>query len=129
MPGRVHILVRVSLLTAFSLLLFCCNSREGEVKRGVKFAKRRIEEVERNPMARVALASALETGGSFSTYLAASLPPDSDLPPFYDKIPQRSWCVVFKETSGDHVVIEGYGEDLSRPIITENARITALSFD
>lgn len=114
-------------LVCFSLVLFwACGSGEGDrLQRGVRYAKITLEKAGTNPMAALALQSAEETGGDAVSYIVASLPGQNPVFTSYERgRPSRPWTVVIRPGEGPRqYVIEGYGQDLGKPLYAETVRL------
>ena len=111
------------LLTGAVLPLACSNPERSRLERGMEFARLNLERTRRDPAAQLSLASMAEMGGTLVQYLAANAAPDADLPRFTEGRPEAPWTVVLRQMGGGVVVLEGYGEDLSRPVLVDTARI------
>jgi hypothetical protein len=108
---------------ALLCLAACGNADRARLDRGMAFAHARFAEVATNPLAAVAFGSAGETGGSLSGYLAASMPPNADLPRFRDGAPEGPWGIALRALGDGRVVIEGYGASLDRPIRADTVAV------
>lgn len=116
--------IRFSLLSlvfaALVLILSGCDSRRNNLEQGVRYAKRAFQRVNTNALDTSAFQSNADMGGSLLTFLTASLPENSDLPPFSEGSPSKPWSVVIRhEDDSDKIVIEGFGDDLSTPLMRE----------
>ncbi len=120
--GRVvtFVLAAVIVLTAA-----CGVSQAQSLKRGVELAKHRLMEAGRNPMAAMSLSSVEEQGGNVTHYIYASLPPKDPVFSSFDyRRPSRPWTVVIREGSAPReYIVEGYGEDLTKPLLVEQFTI------
>lgn len=113
----------VLLVLGLVTLSSCGNPNKDRLARGVRFAKSRFQETGRNPLAAAALGSQAEMDGDLLTYLASTIPDNADLPRYDAERPSQRWTVVLRATPDGLVIIEGYGEDLARPLITDTARL------
>ncbi|MBI1723306.1 MAG: hypothetical protein HYR48_05300 [Gemmatimonadetes bacterium] len=116
----------VPLVAGFLALWACANPSRDRLERGVRFAKSRFQDTSRDPFAAAALGGQAEMGGSLLTYLASTIPDNADLPRYDAERPSQAWTVVLRATADRLVIIEGYGEDLARPLITDTARLGPL---
>ena len=113
----------VFLTTVALLPLACSNPERSRLERGMEFARLNLEATQRNIAARMSLQSTAEMGGTLVQYLAANAAPNADLPRFAEGRPEAPWTVVLRQMGGGVVILEGYGEDLSRPMLVDTARI------
>ncbi len=109
-----------------------CNfeeSPEAKVIRSVKFAKRVLEEPGRNELASASYQSMMEMGGDALDYIAANIGEQDDLAPFVRGAPSERWCGVIGPGPENHTyLIEGYGEDLEKPVVTESVVVAPMPF-
>ena len=115
------------LMIALSLFIAGCGNPDREkLDYGVGYAKRTIESVNRNPMAAMSLYSIADQGGSLVDYLAANAPESaaSRLPHLENNTPTQPWTVVLSWSSPTNVLIQGYGTDLAKPLVTETVCLT-----
>lgn len=113
----------VALSAGLLALWACANPSRDRLERGVRFAKAQFQDTGRNPFAAAALGGQAEMGGTLLTYLASTIPDNADLPRYDAERPSQAWTVVLRATQDRLVIIEGYGEDLARPLITDTARL------
>jgi hypothetical protein len=117
----------LTLCGVMVLVSGCGNPERDKLERGVRFAKRTLEEVNRNPLASVSFSSQAELGGSLVTYLAANVPDNpSMLPRFDNDEPSTNWTVVLSWASETNVLIQGFGTDLTKPLVTATAYVNPL---
>jgi hypothetical protein len=104
------------------------GGEEERLQRGVRFAKITLERAGTDPMASLALASAEETGGDAVSYIVASLPDQDPVFTSYERErPTRPWTVVVRAGAAPRqYVIEGYGTDLAKPLVTETVAVGKL---
>lgn len=119
----------VGLLLALALAA-CGSSRDRDLADGVAAVKAILERAGKNYADSVALQSALETGGTVVSYVSVNLAP-GDSPLRRLKLamnrPTTPWTIVIKEGDGARdYVIEGYGEDLQRPLHVERVLIAPV---
>ena len=119
--------LRIVLLACLLLPLACSNPERSRLERGMEFARLNLERAGRDPAAQMSLASMAEMGGTLVQYLAANAAPNADLPRFTEGRPEAPWTVVLRQTGGGVVILEGYGEDLSRPVLVDTARIASFA--
>ena len=71
----------------------------------------------------LSLASKIEDEGllkGLKTEVAASVPDGRDFPNIELEQPTTPWTLLLKESADStHVVVEGYGDDLSKPLFSE----------
>ncbi|MBN1364022.1 MAG: hypothetical protein JW976_04365 [Syntrophaceae bacterium] len=114
---------RMLQLLSCVLILFvvfgCTNERETELRRGVGFMKSLTSS---NPADQLAAAhyQANTPEGMIMLY-HASLPADGSYPAAYsDRQSLQQWSIlVLSGNKENSLIIEGYGEDLAKPIIVE----------
>jgi hypothetical protein len=98
----------------------CGDSREDDVRWGVQYAKRVLTRAATDPLAAAALGSAEETGGDAVSYIYGGLADGARCTSFDRDRPRGSWTVVLRAGPGQREwTIEGYGEDLAKPLLTE----------
>lgn len=125
MPFFSYPLRTLVFLSIISLFNTSCDSRHSDLKRGVSYAKNQFEKVNSSPMSAIAFQSAMETGGSLVSFIVSSLPPDSRMPRFINEGPATPWSIVLSEPGDDgEIMIEGFGEDSTKPLFTEKVTIT-----
>ena len=118
------------MAVVFAVSQVGCGSKQGDVEQAVRYAKRLFERVNTDPPAALIFQDHIETGGDALSYLTASLPPKSDLPPYYADEPGQLWCVVIRDDpETGTILIEGYGEDLETPLITEEVVLTPVAVE
>lgn len=109
-----------------ALLLAGCGAdtqKKQKLELAVGQVQRILNAASREPMAAAALQSNMQMGGGVGTYLASSLPDKFSHPIDYGQ-PARAWSIVVKVTGDSNVVtVEGYGEDLKKPLFTQSAKI------
>lgn len=118
-----------SCLAAILAVLAACTQTSPDrlrLERGVAFARTTLERAGQNQMAAMSLGNTEEMGGGLLEYLAANMPEHADLPYFEDGRPTRAWTVVLRGIGGRDVVIAGYAEDLSRPVVVDTAHIAPV---
>lgn len=118
----LHVLAALAL----TLLLAGCGA-ETQKKQKLELAVGQIQRIlsapSRDPMAAAALQSNMQMGGGVGTYLASSLPDKFSHPIDYGQ-PEKPWSIVVKVTDDPNmVIVEGYGDDLKKPLFTQNAKI------
>ena len=101
----------------------CSNPNREKLDRGMAFARRQFVEVSRNPMANMALGNTAEMGGGFSTFLAANMPDNADLPRYQDNEPSGPWSIAVRAYGADKVIIEGFGDSLNAPLVAETVSV------
>lgn len=113
-------------IAALLLLLAtaCSNPNQDKLERGMAFAKGRFSEIGRNPIATAAFGSNVGSGGSLTSYLAASMPENADFPQFQDNQPVGPWSIALRLVGSDTVLIMGYGESTATPMKTDTVIIT-----
>lgn len=122
-----HVYLAASMLTVCAVLLSGCDTKRQNLKRGVNFAKNRFEEIGKNAMATSAFESNADLGGTLASYIAANLPDNSDLPPFYDNVAEKPWSVVLKQDlESAKISIEGYGDDTKQPMLKEEIELAKI---
>lgn len=113
-------------LLLFSLLLHGCGEgaqKKQKLELAVGQVQRILNMASRDPMAAATLQSNVQMGGNLITYVMASLPDKFNYALEQDK-PTRPWSIVIRTTADPHVVqVEGYAEDLKKPLFTQNAKI------
>lgn len=119
-------ILQVLAASALTLLLAGCGA-ETQKKQKLELAVGQVQRIlsaaSREPVAAAALQSNMQMGGGVGTYLSASLPDKFSHPIGYGQ-PEKPWSVVVKVTDDPNVVIvEGYGEDLKKPLFMQNAKI------
>ena len=111
--------MRMATISVLIIAAACANPERSRLERGMDYAKRRLLEANRNPLAAASLGSIAEMGGNLSSYLYAAMPENADLPRFEDDHPSGRWSISLRALGGDTVIIEGFGESLARPIRAE----------
>ena len=117
---------RGATIAAVTLVLLGCakpNPQREKLDRGMAFARRQLVEASRNPMANLALGNTAEMGGGFSTFLAANMPDNANLPRFQDNEPAEPWSIALRPDGEDKVIIEGFGDSLNAPIVAETVSV------
>jgi hypothetical protein len=114
--------------TAVALLLTLTgcskpNPQREKLDRGMAFARRQLVEASRNPIANMALGNAAEMGGGFTTYLAANMPDNANLPRYQDDEPAEPWSIALRAWGDGKVIIEGFGDSLNAPIVAETVSV------
>ena len=101
----------------------CGDSRERDLKLAVGAVRGALEDAGRSPIAGMALQQALE-GGSVMRYLSANMSPTS-LKDFKLETgkPTGPWSIVVTAGDDGQFVVEGYGKDVSKPIVSERVRV------
>jgi len=116
----------VALLTGAA----ACNLEEApraRVERTVRFAKRILEDAGRNPLASASYQSILEMGGDATSYIAANIGERDDLAPIVRGAPSQPFSVVVGPGPAPHTyLIEGYGENLDEPLVTESVVVAPM---
>lgn len=110
--------MRTLLLSALVLLTACAEGpdpRQAKVDAGVVFAHRTFARVGTDAMTALSLGSIAEQGGTLVDFLAANAPEGLDLPSITMERPSAPWSIALREIDGPAVIIEGYGDSLSRP--------------
>jgi|GEM_PF-1100335 len=123
---------RLALTVALVLLAWACGSgEEDRLQRGVRFAKITLERAGTDPMAALALQSAEDTGGDAVSYIVASLPDQDPVFTSYERgRPSRPWTVVIRPGEQPRqYVIEGYGQDLEKPLYVEKVTLGPATVD
>ena len=118
-------------LLASCLILSGCNTGKAEsltLKRGLDFAERQFRSVRTNALARLSFQSTLEQGGSLTTFLAASSPPEEQgeerLPKYCEDQPCGPYSIALSyDLESGEVVMAAYAEDLSDPIEDRRVKI------
>lgn len=87
------------------------------------FARRQLVAASRNPVANMALGNTAEMGGGFSTFLAANMPDNANLPPYQDNEPSEPWSIALRPYGEDKVIIEGFGDSLNAPIVADTVSV------
>lgn len=115
------------ILTVVSILPGCStNPKMNDLREGVNFIctlvrSREVDSLVRKVDAGMKPSTAAEFVLSSEIINAAPPPPKGIA--IFPRSPQKPWCVVVKADDTKKVVIvEGYGEKLDKPIITENIR-------
>ena len=102
----------------------CAESNRSRLQRGVDLATSSLEDVGRNPLAAASFASLMDQGGTVMSYIAANMPDDTNLPNFTSEMPTQTWTVLVKPGPGQNdYIIEGYGTDLTKPVITDHGTV------
>lgn len=117
--------ILLALIMASAMILSCSDSKLDGLKSDVDTVKAILDSTGANPMAAESYAAAMETGGNIITYIAVNLPPESFK---HSKLesgrPTRPWSVVIISGAAENeYVIEGYGEDISRPVYVQKAMV------
>lgn len=105
------------------LLAACADPRRDKLDRGMAFARRQFVAASRNPVANMALGNTAEMGGGFSTFLAANMPDNADLPRYQDNDPSGPWSIAVRAYGDDKVIIDGYGDSLNAPLVAETVSV------
>jgi len=121
--------IRTVALIIACILAGCGDSvvdpREGAVSRGVARAKSLIDRTATNPMAALSLASSAEQGGTIISYIAASLPDDETFTCYIEGPRPQPYCVTIRSGAAPgEYIIEGYGQNIDKPVVTEKALST-----
>ena len=118
MPSRARCELFIVLILTTVLGSTGCESRKAHLERGVNYAERLFKKAHKDPMAKLSFNSVAEMGGTLTAFITANLPPDSDLPRFYDESTDKAWSIVLRQNhESGTIIVEGYGEDLSKPLI------------
>jgi hypothetical protein len=116
-----------AIVTSLLVTAACGNSERGRLERGVAFAKKRFIEANRNPVAAISLGTVGEMGSTLSSYVAAGMPENADLPRIQDDRATEPWTVVVRAAGDGKVIIEGFGRTLERPILAETVLVKPVS--
>ncbi len=112
---------------AVIFLIGCGNPNQTKLKSDFERAKYLLESVNRNPGAAAAYHSQAEVGGSIGTYLAASWPSNEKFAHFEDgEKPTQPWTIIIRETKPKELLMEAYGEDLSKPLMIATVTVTPI---
>jgi hypothetical protein len=122
---------RIRWLTGLVVLslLGCKSSKEIQVISAVERVQQLLEEINHRPIAAAAYQSAVEGGGTVANYLAAEeFKPEDYGCTLAAETPQPFSIRILNATpGGGEIVIEGYGEDLKKPLKSVTARIQPAS--
>lgn len=117
----------VAALAAVLVLASCGESPKQKLKRGVLFVKVQLEAVNKNPLASASYSSILEQGGQAIHYITACMGPQTDIPPVSMGGEPKPWSIVLREgPGGNEYTIDGYGEDLAKPLVSETVAVTPM---
>jgi hypothetical protein len=110
-----------AVLLAGLLLPAGCSRKKSELEDGFQFARIMLLNTGKDPMAAGSLASIQEMGGHPVDYITACLPEEPRFSNYEKEAPTQPWCVVVKQGRRPReYVIEGYGEDLTKPLMEES---------
>jgi len=115
----------VVILAALAVI-GCSSPERNKLNRGMEFAKKTIERANSDPAASASLKSSMEQGDTIADYVEKSKPENADLPPFSEETPTLPWSVCIRMTDQWHVNIEGYGEDLAKPLCVTTLRLSEV---
>lgn len=115
---------KLLLLLAVALAAGCGGSSvPSEVDRGVTYAKKVLDEANRNLPSTLSLNAILDMGGDPVTYVTATIGDPAGFPPFIWQGPAAPNSVVIRPGAQPlEFVIEGYGADTAKPVRTETFR-------
>ena len=123
-----NILITV-LSCVVSLSVVACGSKEGEVRDGVMYVTRALQEADGNPLSRATYENIIGRGGTALDYIKYVTPKDHPVLQNleYDQ-PTRPWTVVVRPGAqpGEYSVA-GYGASLKQPLIVESVTISLPS--
>jgi hypothetical protein len=103
------------------------QQQKQQLEQAVDQVTRILNDASRNLMAAAALQSTLEGGGTLIHYVVASLPDKFTHRVSMDR-PEAAWSVVVHQTdNANEVIVEGYGADLTKPLLTRTAKIGPLT--
>ena len=102
------------------------DPKEKEVLRTASFVKSLINSTATNQMAALSLASMAELGGTITTFIAASLPDNEKFSCFTADPRPQPYCVTIQpgDSPGEYL-INGYGQSVDQPLISERAVASA----
>lgn len=118
--------MRAPALGLVALLVAGCglagDPKEREVRDGAAWARRMLARTQTDTAAGLSFASIMEGGGDVFSYLAASMPDGAAFTCF--EAEPKPYCVAVKTgASEQELVIEGYGQDLSKPLVSERVSV------
>ena len=117
----------VCVIVVAALAITGCSSPDrSRLDRGMKFARKTIEQANADPATAAALKDSLDRGETIADYVEKLQPDDVDLPPFSEETPTLPWAIRIKMTDQWHVSIEGYGEDLDKPLSVMTVRLSEM---
>ena len=119
--------VRWTICVAASLALLAaagCSRKKSELEDGFQFARLMLLNTGKDPLAAGSLASIQDMGGHPVDYITACLPEKPRFSNYEKEKPTQPWSVVVKlGRRPREYVIEGYGDDLSKPLMEETILI------
>lgn len=98
------------------------DGREVALRARVTWTQQLINRTAGNAMLAESLAATASSGGDITTFIVANAPGEGIVCYRSGEV-DRPWCIGVYPGSGDgEYIIEGYGENLSKPLFREKAR-------
>jgi hypothetical protein len=118
------------LMALVALVVFvvgCGPDRTEKLKNGISYAKGALQQIGVNPLATATYQSIAGSGGGPAKYVNYMLPKtDPVWDSFEDGKPSHPWTIVIRPTAiPNEFSIEGFGDDVKKPIIVEYVTIKA----
>lgn len=122
---------KLAVPVVFAVLLFaaCGPDRAEKLNNGITYAKGALQQVGVNPLATATYQSLTASGGGPARYIKYMLPKkDPVFDSFEDGKPSHPWTIVLRRTNvPNEYSIEGYGDDLKKPLKVEYVTIKVSS--
>lgn len=107
----------------------CGENRKVKLNNGVSYAKSALQQVGVNPFATAIYQNIIGNGGNAAGYVIATLPKQD---PVFDSFeydhPTRPWTIVIRPgTEPNEFSVEGYGDSLKQPLVSESVTVALPS--
>lgn len=123
---QVFLLAVAVICVAFAA---CGPDKTDKLKDGVSFAKGALQQIGVNPLATATYQSIAGSGGGPAKYVNYMLPKKDAVWSSYEEgKPTHTWTIVIRPTAAaNEYSIEGYGDDLKKPLVIEYVTIKVSS--
>ena len=108
-------------------LVACGPDKTEQLKNGVSWAKGALQQVGANPLATASYQSIVANGGSAAKYVNYMVPKKEPVWAKYEEgKPKQPWTICINPSGAPgEIAIEGYGNDLKKPVVVEYVRVAA----
>lgn len=118
----VHLLLFVVLFGGLTVAASCKGDSMKNLERGMRYAKAKLQPDD-NMVNQLALEQARKKGMNPAMYLTRGVKKPEAYPKFIWNAPPSPWSVVVRPGQEKGLLlIEGYGADVDKPLMVEQAR-------